>query len=382
MKLVQSAQSQLWMTCGKNIYVMQLHSKKTTENRLIKRRITLFVVVIVLAVSIVFSCDKIAKAGLISFMSSLVAGESASAKINRPGKIITSQNITLLAAAANRDPNPDGLTDIVPIDDESLVPDLALSNSVDKDIDNTKISTYVVREGDTVSSVAKMFNVSVNTILWANNIGSKSVLKTGQTLVILPISGLDHTVIKGENLQSIAKKYNADTNEILAYNDLLVSSKIFVGQHLIIPNAELAAPQIRSTSASKNSLTQPLLDGQNWPTISGYFIRPVVGGTRTQGLHGHNGIDIAGPVGTPIRASASGTIIINRMNGAWNGGYGNYIVISHSNGTQTLYGHMQKSSVVVGEKVLQGEVIGSMGSTGLSTGPHVHFEIRGARNPF
>ncbi|MFA6315478.1 MAG: M23 family metallopeptidase [Candidatus Paceibacterota bacterium] len=361
---------------------MQLHSKKTTENRLIKRRITLFVVVIVLAVSIVFSCDKIAKAGLISFMSSLVAGESASAKINRPGKIITSQNITLLAAAANRDPNPDGLTDIVPIDDESLVPDLALSNSVDKDIDNTKISTYVVREGDTVSSVAKMFNVSVNTILWANNIGSKSVLKTGQTLVILPISGLDHTVIKGENLQSIAKKYNADTNEILAYNDLLVSSKIFVGQHLIIPNAELAAPQIRSTSASKNSLTQPLLDGQNWPTISGYFIRPVVGGTRTQGLHGHNGIDIAGPVGTPIRASASGTIIINRMNGAWNGGYGNYIVISHSNGTQTLYGHMQKSSVVVGEKVLQGEVIGSMGSTGLSTGPHVHFEIRGARNPF
>ena len=90
---------------------------------------------------------------------------------------------------------------------------------------------------------------------------------------------------------------------------------------------------------------------------------------------------MAAPVGTPIRASAGGVVIISRSSG-YNGGYGSYVVISHSNGTQTLYAHMNKVQAIQGTTVAQGELIGTVGSTGKSTGPHVHFEVRGAANPF
>ena len=110
-------------------------------------------------------------------------------------------------------------------------------------------------------------------------------------------------------------------------------------------------------------------------------MRPIIGGIKTQGIHGHNGVDLASAYGSNIMASASGKVIIARS-GGWNGGYGSYVVISHSNGTQTLYGHLSEVDVLPGDDVEQGQVIGKMGSTGKSTGTHLHFEIRGARNPF
>ena len=110
-------------------------------------------------------------------------------------------------------------------------------------------------------------------------------------------------------------------------------------------------------------------------------MRPIAGGHRSQGIHGHNGVDLAASVGTPIYASAAGTVIISKT-GGYNGGYGNYIVIRHDNGTQTLYAHNTENYVGVGETVSQGQTIGTVGSTGRSTGAHVHFEVRGAKNPF
>lgn len=110
-------------------------------------------------------------------------------------------------------------------------------------------------------------------------------------------------------------------------------------------------------------------------------MRPLRGGVKSQGIHGYNGIDIAAPVGTPILASADGAVILARTSG-YNGGYGLYVVIKHNNGTQTLYAHMSRVNVSVGQTVTQGEVIGAVGNTGRSTGPHIHFEVRGARNPF
>jgi murein DD-endopeptidase MepM/ murein hydrolase activator NlpD len=106
------------------------------------------------------------------------------------------------------------------------------------------------------------------------------------------------------------------------------------------------------------------------------------GAIITQGLHGWNGIDLGAARGTPIHAAAGGTVIVARSGGAWNGGYGNYVVITHSNGTQTLYGHMKSVIVSPGQGVSAGQVIGYEGSTGASTGPHLHFEVRGAANPF
>ncbi len=235
-----------------------------------------------------------------------------------------------------------------------------------------QISIYVVREGDTLSQIAEMFNVTVNTIKWGNDLSSNT-LKVGDTLVILPISGVKHVVVKGDTIASLAKKYKADESEILAYNNISKGDSLTLGVTVIVPDGEvLATPSTGSYVSAGSSSTKD---------YSGYYIRPVAGGKRSQGLHGHNAIDIAAPVGTSILASAGGEVIISRI-GGWNGGYGNYIVIKHKNGTQTLYSHNSQNYVSVGDSVEQGEVIGTVGKSGKVTGAHLHFEIRGAKNPF
>ena len=133
------------------------------------------------------------------------------------------------------------------------------------------------------------------------------------------------------------------------------------------------APSVKTSKSPRPS--------SKTPEYLGYYRRPIDGGRKTQGIHGNNGVDLANSCGTPMRASASGRVIVAKSSG-WNTGYGKYIVISHPNNTQTLYGHMQAVYVTVGRVVEQGEIIGELGTTGRSTGCHVHFEIRGARNPF
>jgi murein DD-endopeptidase MepM/ murein hydrolase activator NlpD len=232
-----------------------------------------------------------------------------------------------------------------------------------------EISIYTVRSGDTLGGIAEMFGVSVNTIVWANDLKSKT-LKQGQELIILPITGVKHTVKSGDTLQSVAKKYKADLDDVLSYNGLTSTSKIALGDVIIIPDGVI--------SAAAAAVAKP---GTQTSVASGYFIRPIKGGIKSQGIHGYNGIDIAASVGTPVLASAGGTVIIAKASG-YNGGYGLYVAIKHPNGTQTVYGHMSKVNVSVGQEVLQGQIIGAVGNTGRSTGAHLHFEIRGAKNPF
>ncbi len=229
-----------------------------------------------------------------------------------------------------------------------------------------QISLYVVHEGDTLSQIAKMFNVTVNTIVWANEI-KDGVIAPGQNLIILPVSGIIHTVKKGDTLQSIAKQHNGDLEEIIQFNDLGSAAELAVGAEIIIPNGD-ATP---ATKAVTNSKT----------VASGYYTRPLSNGRKTQGIHGYNGVDFGVPVGSKVFAAAAGKVIVSKA-GGYNGGYGNYIVISHSNGTQTLYAHLSQNLVSVGTSVSQGQAIGYSGNTGRSTGPHLHFEVRGAKNPF
>ena len=178
-----------------------------------------------------------------------------------------------------------------------------------------QISIYVVREGDNLSQIAQMFRVSVNTILWANDIKRGDLIRVGQTLVILPISGIRHTVQAGETLQSIASRYSGDADEIMQYNGLYDKDTLAVGQVVIIPNGEgVAAAQTQDATATRAR-------GTNGPQYAGYYLRPVSGGVRSQGLHGYNGIDLADACGTPVMAAASGDVIVARENG-WNGGDG------------------------------------------------------------
>ncbi len=293
---------------------------------------------------------------------------------------LNSQTVPLLRAALNIDPNPSkGGGGILIIGGSSLLSETGPSGTIadieEKPATSDQISVYVVREGDTLSQIASMFGVSVNTIRWANNIRSSKSIHEGQTLVILPISGIRHTVIKGDTLKSITKKYEGDLSDVLSYNNLTKDSALVVGDIVVVPNGEIPAPK---GSVRKKKTTSRIVS--NNPSYRGYYIRPVKG-VRTQGIHGYNAVDMGAPKGTPIVAAASGDVIVSRNTG-WNGGYGIYIVIKHNNGTQTLYAHNSRNIVYTGNSVIQGQVIGYVGSTGRSTGPHVHFEVRGASNPF
>lgn len=292
-----------------------------------------------------------------------------------------SQTMPLLKAAVNNDPNPaKGGGDIVVVDDVALSAPLSVTGdavSVYRP-KSDQISVYEVREGDTLSQIAAMFNVTSNTIRWANNLSGP--IKPGQTLIILPVAGVKHTIKIGGTIKDLAKMYNADAREIALFNGIDEDATLTPGTEIIIPNGEMHVEE-KSTkkSATKNKASAVSTGKIN---TSGYFIHPVPSGIKTQGIHGNNAIDVAAPIGTPLRAAAAGQVIIAKEDGGWYGGYANYVVIQHGNGTQTLYAHMNDVYVTPGRWVEQGEIIGEVGNTGNSTGPHVHFEVRGGRNPF
>ncbi|MCK5021866.1 MAG: peptidoglycan DD-metalloendopeptidase family protein [Candidatus Pacebacteria bacterium] len=295
---------------------------------------------------------------------------------------LNSQNMALLRASINYNPNSGkGGGDIVIVDNSALLPEsgpMGTMVNVEERANSDRIATYIVREGDTLGQIAEMFDVSIGTIIWANDIKQGDLIRNGQILSILPINGVKYTVQKGDTLESIVEKYKGDIKETRQYNDLLDNSVLAVGDEIIIPEGEAPLPK----SNSKSVIRYNPLRGTGGPEYIGYYIRPISGGRISQDLHGYNAIDFAAPKGTPIVASASGEVIISKDNGYWNGGYGNYIVIKHNNGTQTLYSHNSQNIVWAGYHVVQGQVIGYIGSTGRSTGPHVHFEVRGAKNPF
>ena len=338
-------------------------------NKNIKSIINLLCVRLVVAL-IVFIVPSFAHASILSFVSSLFSGHSE----DMTATVVTSQNIPLLQAALSPDPNSaKGGGDITVVGDSALLPESGPSGTM-VDIEESRsdqISLYVVRPGDTLSQIAKMFGVSINTIVWANNVTS-STIKPGDQLIILPISGLQYTVKSGDTLKSIAVKYKADVNEIVQFNDLKADVHLAVGTEIIIPDGEIATPKISQSTA---------LRGSGGPNYSGYYSKPLASYVKTQGLHGYNGVDLGAPAGTPIMAAASGEVIVSKNYG-WNGGYGEYVVINHNNNTQTLYSHMGGNITYPGMRVSKGQVIGYVGSTGKSTGAHLHFEVRGARNPF
>lgn len=241
--------------------------------------------------------------------------------------------------------------------------------------DDGEIEEYTIVPGDTIGSIAEKFKISVDTILWANNLSRNSTIRIGQKLTILPISGVAYTIRSGDTVSGIATKFKISQAELVEFNDIK-DGQLVIGQILIIPGGTLP-----STVSTPSGPKTPARSGGR-DAGTGYFTRPIVGGIRSQGLHGHNGIDIAAPIGTPILAARGGRVTLVRGGSGWNGGYGNYIVITHENGIQTLYAHLNSISVSQGDMVKQGEQIGSSGNTGRSTGPHLHFEVRGAKNPF
>jgi LysM repeat protein len=245
-------------------------------------------------------------------------------------------------------------------------------------VTNKEIIEYVVEPGDTFSNIANKFNVSLETLLWANDLSKNSKIKVGQGLIILPVSGIIHYVKEGDTLSDIAKKYKADVNEVISFNELSGEEDIYIGDILIIPYGTMPSP----SSVPPKYVGAPT----EVPVANSYFIPPLpTPYLITQGLHWYNAVDLTrGKCGDPIYAAAQGTV----QKVGYDSVGGNHITILHPNGVVTYYGHLQTILVSSGQSVSQGQMIGLMGGqpgmvgAGISTGCHIHFGVIGAKNPF
>ncbi|OGB75080.1 hypothetical protein A2810_00980 [candidate division Kazan bacterium RIFCSPHIGHO2_01_FULL_49_10] len=234
----------------------------------------------------------------------------------------------------------------------------------------TETIKYIVREGESVGSLANDFGITALTIKYANGLSSNS-LKVGQELKIPPIDGLYTTVKRNDTLSSIANRYHVKVDDIIKYNGLIANDPIFAGQELLIPGAIVSKAATAPTGSNSN-INVP---NYNPTPYSGRFVWPTETATHyiSQGHKSyHRAIDLNRLNGWGIYASAPGVVQTQRTRG----GYGNLIIINHGDGWSTYYGHLSEFRVTPGQYVQQGQLIGIMGSTGRSTGPHLHFEIR------
>lgn len=266
------------------------------------------------------------------------------------------------------DPNANGLSLDALIDFKTSVSEKPRSEIIE----------YEVQSGETISQIAEKFKIDTDTIKWANDLESKDSIKPGQKLKIMPVTGVAYTVKSGDTLESVAKKFSAEPQNILDYpfNDVPDDFKLKVGQLVIVPEGvppeskvppkPKYQPQYTAQGPSGPSFQAPGGGSFMWPTsfqqISTYF------------SWWHPGIDMSNRAAPPVSASDGGTVIV----AGWpdNYGYGNRVVIDHGNGYQSLYAHLSNVYVSAGQRVSKGQSIGQMGSTGRSTGTHLHLELR------
>ena len=250
------------------------------------------------------------------------------------------------------------------------------------------IETYIVAPGDTISTIAVRFGISLNTVLWANNLSVRSVLKLGQELSILPVSGMMHTVKNGDTLLKIASTYSSDFTNILSANKLADASAITLGQKLLIPGGTPPAPAPIKRSTAVASIFSPAPKKTGSSLSSGSrMIWPSDGKAIVRGLSWfHAGVDIdcnghANGTSTDDNYAAADGIVTfagPRYQGP-SGGYGNLVIIDHGNGLSTRYGHNYSIYVKAGQQVTAGTPVARCGSTGNSSGTHLHFEVIGSK---
>ncbi|HUD44180.1 MAG TPA: M23 family metallopeptidase [Patescibacteria group bacterium] len=242
----------------------------------------------------------------------------------------------------------------------------------------SEVVTYTVEKGDTLSSIAQKFSqpnnpISMDSIRWLNNMTSDD-LTVGDQIKIPPVTGIVYKVQSGDTVYTIAKKFSTDAQGIVDFPfNTFANNETFalvVGEILIVPNGVQEAEKAPAVPYS-----QSLQYAGPVPVASGGWIFPLPGGIITQYASWyHMALDIAMPIGTPIHAAHAGTISEVSV-GTYDTGYGNNVYIDDGDGFKTHYAHMLSVSVSVGQQVTAGQVIGFVGLTGRTTGPHTHFEI-------
>jgi murein DD-endopeptidase MepM/ murein hydrolase activator NlpD len=274
----------------------------------------------------------------------------------------------------------DSLSETLTINDESLKK-AAVPFTVAQERARQTIERYVVEPGDTVLGIAAKYGLQPESIQWANSDIEQNpdLLQIGDELNILPVDGVLHTVAAGDTLSSVASKYKADVDAIVGYagNEIAdATAPLAVGRQIVVPGGE--KPYVaRTVVAYSGPIPASAIKG------TGSFTWPASGSVTQQFWGGHRAVDIGSWTGAPVKAADSGYVVA--AGGGWNGGYGNHVIVDHGNGFVTLYAHLNSIYVRAGENVARGQHVGSLGNTGNSTGPHLHFEIRYQgvpRNPF
>ena len=319
-----------------------------------------------------------------------------------PNLLSTNQNTTVLAAEAPTQtaPRPTAAATVPPFVAAKAPRAIKRAITLHTDVPDrprTKVIKYTVQRGDTIFGIAEKFGLKPETVLWANYdvlADDPHRLTPGQKLNILPVDGTYYQWHKGDNLTVVAKFFGVKPEDIINYpaNNLPPDTdrqhpNIKPGTWLIIPGGHRSfvnwsAPVITRKNPAVAKILGPGFCGEIyegpvgtgtfiWPTtlhyLSGYDYSPAIN---------HYGIDIAGKLGYPVYAVDSGVVVYAGWN---NWGYGNVVVIDHGNGWQSLYAHLSRILVKCGQGVAQGDMIGAIGSTGRSTGPHLHFELMNAK---
>jgi len=265
------------------------------------------------------------------------------------------------------------------VEDDLLTMNASLNTLIPQDRRRFGIDTYIVKGGDTIGKIAEYFEISIDTLLWANDMDDDDFIKPGDELQVPSANGVLVKVKSGDTVGNLAEKYNGNDQAIVDMNWLDAPYELEIGQEIFIPDGTPPKPVVvvasrttytyKSNSSSYSSIPVDSSVGKflSWPVAGGR-------GMITQCYYSyHMGIDIADKSMPNIVAAAAGQVIYAGWNSS---GYGYSVQILHSNGYSTWYAHMNRIYVRSGQQVSKGESIGQMGSTGRSTGPHVHFELR------
>jgi murein DD-endopeptidase MepM/ murein hydrolase activator NlpD len=243
------------------------------------------------------------------------------------------------------------------------------------------ITYYTVKPGDTVLDIAKKYGLQPETLMWSNSNIEQNPdrLSVGDELRILPVDGVLHVVEPGETLSSLADDFNVELQAIVGYTGNSLDNEaagLSVGKELVIPGGTKAFATVAADMSGAYMVDTPA----NAPQGSGDFSWPAAGYVSQGYWGGHPAVDLAGYVGAAVTAADGGYVVL--AGGGWNGGYGNHVIIDHGNGFSTLYAHLNSIFVSPGMTVSKGQQLGTMGNTGNSTGPHLHFEVRYGGVPY
>jgi len=356
---------------GQTTQVARLQWDRFTSNPALLSRTSAHLMMIVLAVLVIILSSIDLPWGKISVIRPLkqapvtlpppVTTGEESIPLTLPGALINTQDGILVRAAVPK----------------TIIPERGAIVEQSR----TEIQVYTVEAGDTISGIAAKFGLYPETIIWANPDLEQNPdwLSIGEQLRILPVDGVYHQVGGSDTIEAIAGTYKSDPQAIIDHplNGIDPENPVIqIGQWVLVPGG--SKPFVPRT-VTAYTYSGPVPEGAIVGT--GSFGWPASGSISNGFFSYHPAIDIAAWVGAPVMAADSGYVIV----AGWDNMYGYHIVIDHSNGYQTLYAHLNSYYVEAGVNVSKGQQIGEMGSTGNSTGPHLHFEVRDGtvqRNPY